>query len=422
VAIVKEQLSQNDTELLEKILEFSGYTTTISVSEYINDCTDRAVRYKLKSLFDKGFLKQIFFYSDSRRDTIVYQVKAKTCKLFDNPDSYFRKRHNDVYIIRGLIKQHFLFETYKTFGDKIITNHDKRLDILKNQLGINEVFLPQKYNMNVPMTHIEEVFIDGREGIREAFICKSNNEAIEYGNTERLVFVYIDKFQTNPSAQLATLIKKYHKLISISPVRIDFLIVVDTELREHIYQRIIDKNYTVSSKNIFIPESIIQYHIKILEEHFNLDFDKTGKVYEAIKLKYFNSSELYKNENRAERKNIIRLSNNENEQHKDNVLQNNSINNSRNDGNNTPPYETNKANANNEFSNQNILKEVKINGIKFIEKQAKMILNSELSMKEKSEKIKQFFAQVYSNYSSGVINQDSNFSVKIYRINYKFSV
>ncbi len=51
-----------------------------------------------------------------------------------------------------------------------------------------------------------------------------------------------------------------------------------------------------------------------------------------------------------------------------------------------------------------------------------MILNSELSMKEKSEKIKQLFAQVYSIYSSGVINQDSNLSIKIYRINYKFSV
>ncbi len=104
------KLNDNDFDLLRKIFEFGGYTTSLSVNAYRNDISSVAVFYILKKLTEGGYLREIPFYSDSRKNALVYQVTSKTCKLFDNPHSYYRKRHEDSYIIRQLIKQHFLFE------------------------------------------------------------------------------------------------------------------------------------------------------------------------------------------------------------------------------------------------------------------------------------------------------------------------
>lgn len=277
------KLNDNDLDLLRKIFEYGGYTTSLSVNTYRSDITSVAVFYTLKKLTEGGYLKEIPFYSDSRKNALVYQVTAKTCKLFDNPHSYYRKRHEDSYIIRALIKQHFLFEICREFNQSIIAENDKRIRFLAQELGFDEGLLPKKYNKSVPLTHVEEYIIDSRTMQGKELYCKSSGESIYRINEKSgLIIIHIDKATANVAAQLMSLIERYRPLLELNKIKIDFLAVVDSKKREYSYTKAIER----IAKQQSLQERLIQLHTRILLNNLGVEPGKVSELPAKIREKY----------------------------------------------------------------------------------------------------------------------------------------
>lgn len=277
------KLNDNDLDLLRKIYEYGGYTTSLSVIAYRNDISSVAVFYILKKLTEGGYLKEIPFYSDSRKNALVYQVTAKTCKLFDNPHSYYRKRHEDSYIIRSLIKQHFLFEICREFDQSIITENDKRIQFLTQELGFEERLLPKKYNKGVPLTHVEEYIIDSSTMQGKELFCRSSGESIYWINEKSgLIIIHIDKATANVLSQLMSLIGRYRPLLELKKIKIDFLAVVDSKKREYSYTRAIEH----IAKQQSLQERLIQLHMQILQNQLGLEPVKVNELPAKIREKY----------------------------------------------------------------------------------------------------------------------------------------
>lgn len=278
------KLNDNDRELLRKIFEYGGYTTSLSVIAYRNDISSVAVFYILKKLTEGGYLREIPFYSDSRKNALVYQVTAKTCKLFDNPHSYYRKRHEDSYIIRALIKQHFLFEICREFEHSILTDNDKRIQLFTQGLGFDEGLLPKKYNKGVPLTHVEEYIIDARNMQSREMYCKSSREMVcRMDEKTGIVVIYIDKATANVASQLMSLIERYRPLLDLGRIPISFLAVVDSKKREYSYVKAVEK---IMRQQPGVQDKLINLHTQILKSHLGVEPGKVNELPVKIREKY----------------------------------------------------------------------------------------------------------------------------------------
>lgn len=277
------KLNDNDLDLLWKIFEYGGYTTSLSVNAYRSDITSVAVFYNLKKLTEGGYLKEIPFYSDSRKNALVYQVTAKTCKLFGNPHSYYRKRHEDSYIIRALIKQHFLFEICREFGQSIIAENNKRIALLTQELGFDEGLLPKKYNKGVPLTHVEEYIVDSRTVQERELYCKSSGESIcRINEKSGLIIIHIDKATANVLSQIMSLIERYRPLLKLKKIKINFLAIVDSKKREYSYAKAIER----IAKQQNLQERLIQIHTGILLNKLGVEPGKVSELPAKIRVKY----------------------------------------------------------------------------------------------------------------------------------------
>jgi hypothetical protein len=302
----------------------------------------------------------------------VYQITAKACGYFNNPDSYFRKKHDDCYIIRALIKQQFFFEICRDFEASIISCHENRVSLLTKQLGVSMDILPKKYNKGVPMIHVEEYIIDARNISSKKLYCPVNKELVyDFCTYSGIIFVYVDKPETNAYAQLTTLCNRYKSIINPKKARIDFLVIVDSEKREIFYRSSINKmfpNDTQTTANK-IPDNYINLHMRILQEKLNVDPEKLHSLPDKIHKKYSCPQDI----DAADLEGI--------------------------------PVE-----------------ELRLNGIKAVGKLANEIVNSPKSTEQKIEEVTELFRKIYKLITAGKLKKEAEFNIQVYRIGYNFSL
>lgn len=372
MAVTRKRLNDDDTNLLKKIFEYGGYTTCPSISNYRTDrdlCNNRRFLYRM---VENGYLKANPFYSDSYRDVIVYQVTAKTCKFFGNPDSYYRKKHSDPYIIRALTKQHFLFEISKIFEDNILSLHEERLDMLTKNIGFDITLLPKKHDDNTMTTHVEEYILDVRSLSQGKLTCGRTGEVM-FDFTPPpcgIIIAYIDRSEVNYYSQLMNLHQRYKAMLDKELVKMDFLIVVDSEERYTSYVKTIERCFKASLRTpVEIHDSYIKLHMKILQEVLNIPYAKVKDLPEKIRQKYSKPEEL-----------------------------------TLDDYTGIP------------------VQSIRLNGIKALEKTAIEVANSGSDIYTKAGSIAEFFKKVYMLYAAGKLTRGSDFEMKVYTIGHKFSL
>jgi len=360
------KLNEKDQDILWKIFEYGGYTSSISLCNYRDDISSVAVFYNLKKYTDGGYLKAIPFYSDSRRNAIVYQITAKTCKLFDNPDSYYRKKHEDAYIIRALIKGHFLFEISKDFGFVVIAEHEKKLQLLNGEMNFALEMLPKKYNKGVSLVHVEEVILDMRQMQNKDLFCINSGKICNPSDNKGIMIVHTDKSSANAAAQLLTLVERYRPLLELMQVPIDFLVVTDSKKREYSYQKAIDR---MLNSPAYIQEMLIQMHLKILQDNLGLELNKVKDLPVKIKAKYFAVKEVTADDLAG------------------------------------VPVE-----------------EIRENGLKAVKKLTEEVLSMGCDREDKLSHITELFRKLYRLTASGRLKISLPYTIHIYQIGYKYSV
>lgn len=360
------KLNEKDLDLLQKILEYGGYATSFSLCSYRNDISTVAVFYILKKLTDGGYLKAIPFYSDSRRNVSIYQVTAKTCKLFDNPDSYYRKKHEDTYIIRSLIKGHFLFEITKDFESAVVVEHEKKLQLLNGDMNFALELLPKKYNKGTPLIHVEEVILDLRQTQNHTLFCIESRKICTLPYNKGILIVHTDKSSANVTAQLLTLMERYKPLLELAQLPVDFLIVTDSKKREYSYQNAIDRVFYSTSQ---IQQELIRMHLKILQENLGLGPDEVRDLPQKIKDKYSVIKEI-----------------------------------TAYDLTDVP------------------VKDIQENGMKAVKRLIEEALSLDVDNGDKLSRITALFRKLYRLTAAGGLKIVMPFTVHIYRIGYKYSV
>lgn len=374
MAIVKRRLNENDIDLLKKIYEFGGYATSISIANY-HKIDISNIRRFLHKLTDEGYLKEIKFYSDSRKDVTVYQVTFKTCKMFDNPGSYFRKKHGETYIIRALIKQHFFFEICGGMYKYIVADHEERVRILTEEMGFNMGLLPKKRDGDTASVHVEEYIIDARniEDGKAIYCPKTGEKIIDFNSGNKgVVVVYIDRSTDNYYAQLMSLYNRYKSMIEQHKVRFQFLIVVDSESRETCYKKVVLKLEDILRDNKTDEELFMDFarlHRKILIDRVGIEPGKVVDLDIQAKKKYMGVRDLT-----AE-----------------------------------------------DFAGIPIEK-IRLQGLKAVEKLAAEITDSALNKDEKLKKTTEFFRKIYRLCAAGKLKKLPAFDVRVYRTGRQFSI
>lgn len=370
MTVIQRRLNDSDVDLLEKIFLFGGYTTSISIQNFRDDCTPRGVRHMLKKLADNDYLKQIMLYSMSDRYAHVYQATTKAVKLFDCVKSYYTREHEDTYIIRSLIKQHFLFEIYKTFSGNIIADNERKIFFLAKKLGYDIGLLPKKYSNSIPLTYIDECIIKTDKSTVRPVICKSNGLMLyDDTNIPDIILAYVDKYTANSNTQVASLIERYRKLIELEKVKIGFFIIVDSERREKSYIKALKKMQLGGTRVFKIHDNYMKLHMRMLQDKLEVPFDEVRELPQKIKGKYSEVMEI-----------------------------------SAEDLDGIP------------------IKEIRLGGFKTVDRIARDILVMQIGRDEKIKRVTEFFRKFYKLCASGHFNKETDFNIKVYRIGYKFSV
>jgi hypothetical protein len=240
-----EKLNVKDLKTIEVIFNSGGYFSQEHMNILFDNISNQSNWERLKKLVDLNLLKEHLLESSRVNEPVIYQVRQGACKLMNNPDSYFRKKHNKSYIRRALIKARFIVENYKgLYGALIFDNDEKQLFLTAK--GYSFSSFPKKKNFNKKtsendvMIHIEELILDLEKfEQRPEFIGGSEVE---------LLFVYIDKeHPASIKAQINILLENYKYIVKENKKKLGFLIVTDNEKRAELYKKIA----AIEMENIF---------------------------------------------------------------------------------------------------------------------------------------------------------------------------
>jgi hypothetical protein len=259
-------LTEENKNLIKIIYEYGGYIRVSHLDYLYPNLLHDSKLKKLEKLKGMRLLTSRRFKSNSKREPVTYQVTKASCRLFDNPDSYFRKKHQPEYAYRALVKNCFCLENYK-LQDAIITNHDERLNLLIDNQFSKELF-PRKYNKESSFEHIEELIINLTD--KKGYKIINDDELIFDDNVDRLVLVYIDKYFVAVNKQISTLINRYIDMILRGGnCYVDFLIVVDNDNRKKLYDNAISKFLV---KNVYkdrISDITTKINMQYLESYYD---------------------------------------------------------------------------------------------------------------------------------------------------------
>jgi hypothetical protein len=172
-------------------------------------------------------------YGERHVDPDVYQVTAPTCGLFLNRDSYYRKRHDHLYICRALLKAWFVTEQ-RLLQPAFLFHHDDRLRFFTER-GFNARWFPTKKDRNGYTVHFEELALDftANQGLK----LQDDGRVLFDDNDKKLIMIYFDKPQIgNVRYQIQMFLKRYLNLMD-GPVPLVFLVVTDNEARAKRYAK-----------------------------------------------------------------------------------------------------------------------------------------------------------------------------------------
>lgn len=261
-------LTEDNKELLRIIYSYGGYTRISHIEKLHQGLSHVSLYNKLNKLENMKYLTSRRLKSNSKKEQNTYQVTAATCKLFNNPDSYFKKWHIEEYIYRALIKNYFLCTIHKELKENIVTDNEKKISLFVEE-SFNKELLPRKYNGEESFIQVEETLID---------FTKCNNKKLLYSDEvlfddslRQIIVVYIDQTHIEPKKQMISLINKYIALVrNGGNVNLNFLIVVDDEAREKLYKNYINK-FLDLHEYIDISPELLRYY-----KDFLLTFNKNN--------------------------------------------------------------------------------------------------------------------------------------------------
>lgn len=236
-----EKLNEREINTLKVMFNGGGYFTQKHINALYPNISNKSNWVVMKKLVELDFIKE--FDNDIGENTRLYQVKSATCKLMNNPDSYFRKRHSESYIKRALVKGYFVSSNFDKLYSSMIFDNEDKINFLMDK-GFNRSILPTKKNYNTKskifddMIHIEEVLIDFTE-------CKGrkitfNDEVIFDDSTPKIVVCYIDK-NISSAKEMFALLRDYEGMIRSNVIPVEFL-VVSSDIKKSIsFERIKDR-------------------------------------------------------------------------------------------------------------------------------------------------------------------------------------
>ena len=89
----KQSINEKDIELLRHIYGYGGYVRVGFLESDYFDATYSPIYKRIKKLEKANYLKSKKMYTDSCREPLSFQVTGKTCSMFGNSQSHFRKNH-----------------------------------------------------------------------------------------------------------------------------------------------------------------------------------------------------------------------------------------------------------------------------------------------------------------------------------------
>lgn len=288
-------LTEDNRSLLKIIYRYGGYVRAKHLAFLYPEILGKSRIKKLDKLAEMKYLTKRRFKTDSKIEPVTYQVTQKTCKLFNNPDSYFRKKHNEEYAYRALLKSYFCCEIHNKLGDHIIADHDDRTELFVSG-GFKEETFPRKYNKDSSFIHLEELVLD---------LTKKENtvlakDEIIYDDTEaRAVIIYIDKYYIAIKHQLTQLINKYiNMILSGDAFRVDFLIVVDDKERGDIYKKEAEKFTSIYThkQNKYSDGNILDITLKYYKDFLLSYYEKKEDEIKKKSIEEYYESGVFKRE------------------------------------------------------------------------------------------------------------------------------
>lgn len=367
-------LTEDNIELLRIIYSYGGYTRVSHIAKLFPGLSYNSLFVKLNKLEEMKYLTSRRLKNNSKQEQKTYQVTHATCKLFNNPDSYFRKKHQEEYIYRALIKNYFLCTIHRELKECIVTDNEKKISLFEEE-SFNKALLPRKYNKEESFIHVEETPIDFTKCNNKKLLY--NNEVIFNDSLSQIIIVYIDQYYKGPKRQVISLINKYIDLIqSGGNVEINLLIVVDEEVREKQYRAYINKFLDSHGYVEKISTNLLNIYKDFLLK-FN---EKNTGLYKEI-LDNFKTGKL--------RESIV---------------------------NQVSSVEYNKV----PYEHERIINNVKLKGDKYILERVKEIVNEDKNKDSSGEKIEKFFNVLflleYNKYISFSKEIKRKFDIRLYKI------
>ena len=154
----------------------------------------------------------------------MFQVTAKTCRLFGSRDSYLRKIHPGEYVALALLKYLFYIEHRRL--PFIISNQDRITALC--QAGYTQEMVPYKENLSSQTGQSTRVY-----WIEELMVLTDNV----------IHLFFIDREPRNPYNQLQSLLKTYERVLGHDHRKMRFYIVVGSDWRKRQYLRVIRRGF-----------------------------------------------------------------------------------------------------------------------------------------------------------------------------------
>lgn len=239
--------TNEELDVLEHIFITGGYTNVYNLMDYKK--LSRKKAWKVLEELSQGSIKQRYLKkvnqdTRARADKMIYQVTGRTCTLFDSPNSYYRKRHNEEYIRRALLRNRF-YSLHSQVKSSMLFGYEDRIKFLISK-GYIENQLPKKYYGKRYVVSIEE-----------------NIEVIDDNN---ICLHYIDKENITIKQQVITLISNYSQLISINHINIYFKIITTSKIRATEFlkelSKYISQLYSIDDE---INDSLLQLYVSYLK-------------------------------------------------------------------------------------------------------------------------------------------------------------
>lgn len=234
------ELDDYRRDILHHIYVTGGYTNLYNLMKYLG--INKSTAWHHLELLSTGntkerYLKKVNSETRNSREKTIYQVTAKTCSLFDNPDSYFRKKHSREYIARSLLKNRY-FSTHKELKRDAIILHDDKLQYAFD-IGFERDMLPAKYVGENSIIAIEDTIIEAKEG---------------------LIILYFDKESVTVKRQVTSLFGTYSRMIKSNVKPIYLHIVTTNQYREFEYVKEIPQYTNQLYKDYEIDDNLIQLY------------------------------------------------------------------------------------------------------------------------------------------------------------------